>query len=130
MPTPCWLKLLLRLQPFVLLLSATRAQSPPDLPLKEGGVTCIECLWDRDENLAGFDPDRKPAKGPWHYDVFVPDGYSAQLKRRFPCLFISSPGGNAATFFPLYQDWLAKHEWLAVMLVESRNGPIEPCLGN
>src|SRR6187455_1543967 len=60
----------------------TAAQSSADPPLKEGDITRIECRWDRDEALPGFNPDSKPQKGLWHYDVFVPEGYAAQTQRR------------------------------------------------
>lgn len=114
------------------LMAATggRAQSPPELSLQENDVTRIECLWDKEEIPPGFDPDKKPEKGLWHYDVFLPDGYNADKTRRYPCLFVSSPMGEAKRFLPLYKDWLQRNGWLAVMLVESRNGTIEPCLGN
>ncbi|HEX2751180.1 MAG TPA: hypothetical protein VHM91_24435, partial [Verrucomicrobiales bacterium] len=102
----------------------------PGRPLLEDGLTRIECRWNRDEALPGFDPSKGPQKGTWHYDAWVPKGFAAHPERRYPCLFISSPVGEAKNFLPLYKDWLAKNEWVAVMLTESRNGPIEPCLGN
>ena len=121
---------ILSMLPALFQVGRSLAQSPADLPLHEGNVTHIECQWDREEALPGFDPDKKPQRGLWHYDLFVPDGYLAQKQRRYPCLFVSSPGGEARHFLGLYKGWLAQHEWLAVMLAESRNGPIEPCLGN
>jgi hypothetical protein len=123
-------RLLFRLCAALLPAVPGAAQSPPDLPLKENDVTRVECHWDRDEKLQGFDPDHGPQKGVWHYDVFLPKGYLSEKARRYPCLFLSSPGGEAKNLLPPYREWLAQNGWLAVMLVESRNGPFEPSLGN
>ena len=67
-------------------------------------------------------------KGTYHYKLWLPAGYLADPKKRWPCLFIASFGGNArmGDFAP----WLKENGYIVVMLVESKNGPWEPIIGN
>ncbi|MFH0937920.1 MAG: hypothetical protein V1899_01325 [Planctomycetota bacterium] len=55
----------------------------------------------------------------WHYDLYVPPGYGKEKDRRYPCLFIASPSGNAR--LGAMEERIRKEEWIAVMLVESKN---------
>ena len=64
----------------------------------------------------------------YHYTVYVPNGYAAHPEKHYPCLFIFSPSGNAQ--LGTVKDYVAKNEWVAVMLKESKNGPVGPASGN
>ena len=66
--------------------------------------------------------------GTYHYKLWLPPGYLADTKKRWPCLFITSPNGkaNMGKFAP----WLKANGYIVVMLVESKNGPWEPIIGN
>jgi hypothetical protein len=57
----------------------------------------------------------------YHYDLYVPQGYNADPEKYYPVIFICSPGGNAV--MGNMEGWIKAHRWLAVMLVEARNGP-------
>jgi len=67
------------------------------------------------------------AAGIYHYKLWLPHGYLAQPQRRWPCVFIASPFGNAR--MGNMADSL-KRTHVVVMLVESRNGPWSPTIGN
>lgn len=104
------------------------ATTPMDTPIKEGSLTEIECEYTLNEKILYSKLDIAPDKGIYHYSVFVPTGYSTNPEKRYPCLFICSPSGNA----PLgaVKDYVTKNQWIAVMLKESKNGPGGPCYGN
>jgi len=72
--------------------------------------------------------DRRDLLGTYHYNVWLPRGYHADQARRWPCIFIASPGGNA-TMGPM-ADWLRGNGHVVILLVESRNGPVKPMIGN
>jgi hypothetical protein len=55
----------------------------------------------------------------FHYDVLLPDGYYDAPDKRYPCMFISSPGGNAK--LGAFAARLKRDHWIAIMLVESSN---------
>lgn len=82
-----------------------------DTPLPEDTVTRIECEYNGST---------------YHYDLYIPVGYGSNLAAEFPVLFVFSPGGNAT--MGNMENWLRNKKWLAVMLVESRNGPWEPII--
>jgi len=112
----------------VLTAANVRAGTPMDAPLPEAKITEIECEYAltepdmvREFGLAG-------TKGTYHYKVYVPADYTQDAKRRYPCLFIASPGGNAA--MGNVGDRMQRDNWIAIMLVESKNGPFGPILGN
>lgn len=65
--------------------------------------------------------------GIYHYKLWLPHGYLAQPHRRWPCVFIASPFGNAR--MGNMTDAL-RQTHVVVMLVESRNGPWPPTIGN
>lgn len=67
-------------------------------------------------------------KGTYHYKLWLPAGYLADAKKRWPCLFIASPSGKAS--MGKFAPWLKENGYIVVMLVESKNGPWEPIIGN
>ncbi len=69
-----------------------------------------------------------PQPGEYTYKLWLPSGYLADTTRRWPCLFIASPGGDAK--MGRMADWIRQHKFIAVLLVESRNGPWGPIVGN
>ena len=65
-----------------------------------------------------------PAAGEYHYDLYLPVGYHADSKPCFACLFVASPGGNAG--LGAMSERVKRDRFVAVMLVESKNGAWEP----
>jgi hypothetical protein len=72
--------------------------------------------------------DSEAAKGAYHYKLWLPKGYLETPDRRWPCLFIADPSGNAS--MGSMAPWLKSHGYVVVMLVESKNGPWPPIIGN
>jgi len=68
------------------------------------------------------------SKGTYHYKLWLPKGYNAAPQRRWPCMFIVSAGGNAK--MGQMAGWLKANSYIVVMLVESKNGPWAPIVGN
>ena len=66
--------------------------------------------------------------GEYSYKLWVPKGYEADPKRRWPCVFIASPVGKAG-MGPM-GGHLKKSGYIVVMLQESRNGDDAPCNSN
>jgi hypothetical protein len=64
----------------------------------------------------------------YHYDLYLPPGYSDAPARRYPCLFVMSPGGGAK--LGPFAARVRRDRWIAVMLVDARNGPVGPIFGN
>jgi hypothetical protein len=113
----------------ILTLSGLHAEvSSLQTPLSEGQMTQISCEYNEPKEKASALQGLKPAIGTWHYRVFIPEGYAADPSRRYPCLFVTHASGNAELWG--FESWIKKHRWLAVMLVESKNGPWEPIMGN
>ncbi len=71
--------------------------------------------------------DCEDAIGIYHYKLWLPHGYLAQPHRRWPCVFIASPFGNAS-LGNMAESLTRTH--VVAMLVESRNGPWPPTIGN
>jgi hypothetical protein len=71
--------------------------------------------------------DCEKATGIYHYKLWLPHGYLGQPQRRWPCVFIASPFGNAQ-MGDMTESLRRTH--VVVMLVESRNGPWPPTIGN
>jgi len=103
--------------------------TPIDANLTEDGMTMIECnVRDPKENKGIFSQASKGAENPlkstkvdgYHYNLYIPKGYYTNADYRYPCLFISSPGGNAG--MGSFDQHLKRDEWIVVMLQESRNG--------
>ncbi len=67
-------------------------------------------------------------KGTYHYKLWLPKGYNAAPQRRWPCMFMASAGGNAK--MGQMAGWLKANRYIVVMLVESKNGPWAPIIGN
>lgn len=122
---------------FFLVTAGTAARGEEVTPLKAGlreevdlFVTCALT----DVPRAGAIPlvstraDREYAKGIYHYKLWLPRGYLAQPQRHWPCIFIASPFGNARMGH--MADRLKAGGYVVVMLVESRNGPWPPVIGN
>ncbi len=87
----------------------THAPQPGEIPVLQSKTEC--------DNATGI----------YHYKLWLPYGYLAQPERRWPCVFIASPFGNA--HMGNMADSL-KRSHVVVMLVESRNGPWSPTIGN
>ena len=108
--------------------SKSPAVTPMDTPIKDGGLTEIECAYDLDEKKLFAKMDMTADKGVYHYTVYVPADYSTNPQKQYPCLFIFSPNGNAQ--LGAVKDYVAKNQWIAVMLKESKNGPMAPSCAN
>lgn len=105
-----------------------QAETPLDEKIPKGVVSEIECKFKADESQVMKGTKYVPDKGVFHYRVFVPKEYEDEGKDRYLCLFIASQGGNAG--MENVKDRAEKDRWIVVMLVESKNGPTEPNLGN
>ena len=113
-----------------LIASAVFGQSEP---LREESELTIECELPEaprrsDVPVFNSTKDCEAAKGTYHYKLWLPRGYLASGQRRWPCMFIADPGGNAS--FGEMGAWLQSHGYVVVMLVESKNGPWPPIIGN
>jgi len=110
---------------------AARAEPPAAAiegqPIPEGKPTRIECSHDGSGPIL-VSPGDKAQAGTFHYDVVLPSGYHAAADRRYPCLFIAGPAGSPG--LGDFGNWVRSRGWIAILLVESRNGPWEPILGN
>jgi hypothetical protein len=113
----------------VLLLGASTAwaaATPMDAPLKEDGVTTIECdVVDKSETMtvfkgSGEDPTKSTMTEGYHYDLHLAKGYLQNKDYKYPCMFIASSGGNAD--MGGMAERLKRDEWIVAMLKESRNG--------
>lgn len=108
--------------------SADAAVTPADAPLTEDGITRVTCMYSGEPVNAGVGLAFKPPRGEFHYDLYLPPGYNSDPKERFPCLFIASAGGNASLGAMAAQ--VKQRRFIAVMLIESKNGAWEPPLAN
>lgn len=95
-----------------------------------GTVSRIECEYKKDAerpqwawNAYQSEHPRFAKESIFHYDLYLPSGYDENPQRRYPCIFVSSPGGNAK--LGNLSHWVTNNEWIAVMLVESQNGSPE-----
>jgi len=66
--------------------------------------------------------------GTYHYKLRLPKGYNANTNQHWPCMFIMSAGGKAS-MGPM-ANYLKSNGFVVVMLVEAKNGPWEPIVGN
>lgn len=105
---------------------ASAGDSPMDMELPEGKDIMIECSFKaasiQSDAFGGTSEDPTTYKGNniFHYRLHLPVGYHTNKGRKYPCIFIASPGGNAG--MGKMADRLKRDEWVAVMLVESKNG--------
>lgn len=127
-PAPTSARVLIR---SILALAATpvfAATPPMDQVFPENEIASVECEYAKDEK-ATIDEEKPVPKGVYHYRVYIPKGYYASGKRRYPCLFIASPGGNAG--MDNVAAYAKEHRWFVVMLVESSNAQdFNICLAN
>lgn len=117
-PRSLWIVILLGFLPVV----ASAETSPRTTPLPEGQVTLITCdLKPESKRVPRVGNERLgPFKdGQYSYKLWVPKGYATQPGRRWPCVFIASPGGKAG-MGPM-ADHLKAADYLVVMLQESSN---------
>lgn len=103
--------------------------TPMDTALVDDSTTLIECnVRDAKENMTIFtriaggveNPLKSTKTDGYHYTLYIPKGYNANKDFRYPCLFISSPGGNAK--MGDMAERLKCDQWVVVMLQESKNG--------
>ena len=129
-----------------LLLAATssRAQVPPssptaeavtplNAPLPEGTETLITCQLTKAPTVAEtriFDSPKEAdtAKGTWHYRLWMPVGYAAAPLKKWPVMFIMAASGNAN--MGAMADHLKAKGFVVVLLIDSKNGPWGPVIGN
>jgi hypothetical protein len=104
--------------------------TPMNQPLQDDKEITIACEFNRAVSASDAPTisGSQPAQGTYHYKLYIPKGYSADTKRRYPCMFIASPGGGAS--MGNMGKWLKANGYVAVCLVESRNGPWAPIIAN
>jgi hypothetical protein len=107
--------------------------TPLDRSLREEREITITCELTQAPNFQDvpvFDSvhDSEAAVGRYHYKLWLPKGYLTDPQRRWPCMFIADPNGNAS--MGEMAPWLKSHGYVVVMLVESQNGPWPPIVGN
>jgi len=96
----------------------------------ETKITCELTQAPRYSDVPVFKTEKEAQKtlGTYHYKLWLPKGYNADLSKRWPCMFVMSPSGNAS-MRPM-TDYLKNNGFVVVMLVEAKNGPWEPIVGN
>jgi hypothetical protein len=102
-------------------------------PLPEEKETPITCELTTPPPRAGIPvfteaKDGREAVGTYHYKLWIPKGYAAAPTKKWPCIFIMSPGGNAG--MGSMGDYLKANGFVVVMLMEAKNGPWIPIVGN
>ncbi|MBU4459290.1 MAG: hypothetical protein KJ579_01880, partial [Verrucomicrobia bacterium] len=107
--------------------------TPMDEKVPDQTPTLIECEVTastpmKDVRVIKSAKDRKAMVGTYHYNVYLPAGYETDTSKQWPSIFIASPGGNAS-MGPM-SEWLVANGYIAIMLVESKNGPWLPIAGN
>lgn len=107
--------------------------TPLNAPLPEGAETPITCELTKAPTVAetrifGSPKEADTAKGVWHYKLWIPNGYAAAPLKKWPAMFIMSPGGNAG--MGAMADHLKAKGFVVVLLVDSKNGPWGPVVGN
>lgn len=97
---------------------------------KEMKIACELTEAPKRNEVVVFDSAKQceAAKGLYHYKLWLPKGYLAEPQKRWPCMFIMSAGGNAGMGH--MAEYLKTHRFVVVMLVEAKNGPWEPIVGN
>jgi hypothetical protein len=107
--------------------------TPLTQPLVEGQDTTITCELKTPPTRAGIPvfntaKDCQTAVGTYHYKLWIPMGYLAAPQKKWPCIFVMSPGGNAG-MGPM-AEYLKANGFVVVMLVEAKNGEWGPIVGN
>src|SRR5437773_1904953 len=96
-----------------LLASTTFAEvTPLNTPLPDGSETTIACeltVAPKPGDVPVLDTAKQceATKGTYHYKLYIPDDYSRDTKRRYPCIFIMSAGGNAGMWE--LAPWIKAH---------------------
>lgn len=111
----------------------TGAITPLDAPLEEENETLVTCELTHapgpgETRIFASPADADTAKGIWHYKLWLPKGYLADAFKKWPCMFIMSPSGNAS--MGAMADHLKAKGYVVVMLIESKNGPWGPVMGD
>ena len=102
----------------------------PLVEQKEMTITCALTKAPKCSEVPVLDNAKEcdATKGVYHYKLWIPAGYNADAKKTWPCLFISSASGKANMGH--MAEWLKANGYIVVMLVEAKNGPWEPIIGN
>lgn len=113
--------------------TAPETTTPLNTPLTEETETLITCELAKAPTASEtriFETPKaaEAAKGVWHYKLWLPKGYLASALKKWPCMFIMSPGGNAS--MGNMADHLKTKGYVVVMLVESKNGGWGPVVGD
>ncbi len=111
----------------------TATTTPLNSPLPEETEIPVTCELTKAPTIAEtriFESpkDADTAKGVWHYKLWLPQGYAANPLKKYPCIFVMSPGGNATMGH--MADHLKSKGYVVVLLVDSKNGPWGPVVGN
>lgn len=114
-------------------LPAPSATTPLNVALAEETEIPITCELTKAPTVAetrifGSPKDAQTAVGVWHYKLWLPKGYAADPFKKWPCMFIMSPSGNAT--MGAMGDHLKAKGYVVVLLVDSKNGPWGPVIGN
>ncbi len=108
--------------------------TPLSAPLQEGTETVIECELKQAPTLSEvpvfeIQKEVKDTPGIYHYGLWVPKDYNKNPQRRWPCVFIMSASGSAG--FGVMKNRLEMNGgYIVVMLVEAKNGPWPPIIGD
>jgi len=119
------LKVILTISITFIAYCAFAAPTPMDFQVPTGTSTEIECKFNKKAPCPKWAYSEKNETlklikdKVFHYRLYLPEGYYENKDKKYPCIFISSPAGNA----PLgnLTTWVTEHQWIAVMLVESQN---------
>lgn len=109
------------------------ALTPLNAPLPEETEIPITCELTKaptisETRIFETPKDADTTKGIWHYKLWLPKGYAANTLKKWPCMFIMSPNGNAN--MGAMADHLKTKGYIVVLLVDSKNGPWGPVVGN
>lgn len=107
--------------------------TPLDAPLAEETsitITCALTNAPKRGEIAVLDLPKDPEQslGTYQYRLWLPTGYLSETNRQWPCLFVMAPGGNPV-MGPM-KECLRTNGFVVVMLVQARNGPWAPIMGN
>jgi hypothetical protein len=119
---------------FVLIsrLPAGAEATPLTEPLVEGKEMMVTCELTQPPKrqevpILKTQQDLNATKGTYHYRLWLPKGYLADQTKRWPCMFIMSPVGNGQM---VEMASYLKPRFVVVLLMEAKNGPEPPILGN
>ncbi len=109
------------------------APTPLNAPLQEEASVRITCELTHapgpgETRIFTTPQEADTTKGIWHYNLWLPKGYLANPLKKWPCMFVMSPDGNAT--MGDMADHLKAKSYVVVLLVESKNGPWGPVVGD